>query len=65
MVGPGARLHQDQPGCAHCYAQTFAERFSAACPVIPMRLVPPELGTGILTPAALDLRELDDRSVSR
>lgn len=21
------RLHQDQPGCKHCYAETFAERF--------------------------------------
>jgi protein gp37 len=26
-VESGSRLHQGQPGCAHCYAETFAERF--------------------------------------
>ena len=24
---PRTRMHKDQPGCKHCYAETFAERF--------------------------------------
>ena len=24
---PGARLYKISPGCKHCYAETFAERF--------------------------------------
>ena len=57
------------PGCEHCYAETFAERFRGV-PGHPyeqgfdLRLVPEKLGEPLpLGEAVDDLRQLDERPV--
>ena len=59
------------PGCTHCYAETFAERFRGV-PGHPyeqgfdLRLVPEKLAEPLRWTTAEDgLRQLDERPVSR
>ena len=58
------------PGCAHCYAETFAERFRGV-PGHPyeqgfdLRLVPDKLTEPLRWSSHDDLRELDERPVPR
>ena len=58
------------PGCVHCYAETFAERFRgvAGHPFefgFDLRLIPEKRGSDPLVEAEEDLRKLDERPLSR
>ena len=64
------RLHKISPGCKHCYAETFAERFRGVKghpyeQGFDLRLVPEKLTEPFrLALPEAGVRELDERSVS-